>query len=72
MSSQIENIEITYLTAEDYKDLLQAMLTAYKSMPESYWREHQIAALLEKFPEGQIVIKVNKKIAGCALSIINR
>src|SRR5690606_35107639 len=26
--------------------------------------------LLDKFPEGQVVIKVNGQIAGCALSII--
>jgi predicted amidohydrolase len=39
-------------------------------MPESYWKEHQVATLIDKFPEGQIVIKINGRIAGCALSII--
>lgn len=39
-------------------------------MPDSYWRERQINNLLNKFPKGQVVIKVNGKIAGCALSII--
>lgn len=70
MINSIENIEISFLTPEDYKDLLEAMLKSYQSMPESYWREHQINALLKKFPEGQVVIKVNGAIAGCALSIV--
>jgi predicted amidohydrolase/GNAT superfamily N-acetyltransferase len=39
-------------------------------MPNSYWREHHIKSLIDLFPEGQVVIKVNKQIAGCALSII--
>ena len=46
------------------------MQSAYSSMPEDYWREHQISSLIDKFPEGQVVIKVNQQIAGCALSII--
>ena len=32
--------------------------------------EHQISTLIKKFPEGQVVIKINNQIAGCALSII--
>jgi GNAT superfamily N-acetyltransferase len=39
-------------------------------MPNSYWKEHHINKLIEKFPEGQVVIKINNKLAGCALSII--
>ena len=39
-------------------------------MQDSYWKEFQIETLLTKFPEGQVVVKVNGAIAGCALSII--
>jgi len=39
-------------------------------MPEAYWKEPQIQTLIKQFPEGQVVIKVNGQIAGCALSII--
>jgi predicted amidohydrolase len=46
------------------------MIEAYTSMPDSYWRESQIKTLTTKFPEGQVVIKVNGQVAGCALSII--
>jgi len=66
----IENIELQYLTLDDYQELKGAMQQAYKTMPDLYWRENQIQTLIEKFPEGQVVIKINNQIAGCALSII--
>lgn len=66
----IDNIELKYLTIEDYTELKDAMILAYSSMPNSYWKESQIQALIDKFAEGQVVIKINGKLAGCALSII--
>lgn len=68
--SDIDKIELAYLQFEDYLDLKEVMVSAYSSMPNSYWKEHHIKSLLRKFPEGQVVIKVNGNIAGCALSII--
>ncbi len=68
--SQINNIELKYLTLDDYQELKQAMIAAYASMANSYWSEEQIANLTEKFPQGQVVIKINGEIAGCALSLI--
>jgi predicted amidohydrolase/ribosomal protein S18 acetylase RimI-like enzyme len=70
MIENIENIELKYLTIEDYKELKDIMIESYSNMPDSYWKETQIQTLIEKFPEGQVVIKVNGEIAGCALSII--
>lgn len=67
---KIENISLAYLTVEDYQDLKDAMIESYSTMPNQYWREAQIKSLIEKFPEGQVVIKVNDQIAGCALSLI--
>lgn len=67
---KIDQIEIQHLTIKDYEELKAAMIESYPSMPGAYWREHQIQALIHKFPEGQIVIKANGQIAGCALSII--
>lgn len=67
---EIENVELTFLSIDDYEDLKEAMIESYDSMPASYWKEHHIASLIEKFPEGQAVIKVNNQFAGCALSII--
>ena len=70
MIGNIENIELQYLTIEDYEELKEVMIEAYASMPGSYWRKYHIKSLIEKFPEGQVVIKVNGQLAGCALSII--
>ena len=66
----IENIELKYLSLSDYQELKDAMIEAYKTMPDSYWKEHHIKSLIEKFPDGQVVIKINGELAGCALSII--
>ncbi|MCF8352134.1 MAG: bifunctional GNAT family N-acetyltransferase/carbon-nitrogen hydrolase family protein [Bacteroidales bacterium] len=46
------------------------MIEAYQNMPNAYWKEHHIALLTKKFPEGQVMIRVNGQLAGCALSII--
>lgn len=69
-TNKIDKIELEYLKFEDYLDIKDVMVSAYITMPDVYWRENHIKALLEKFPKGQVVIKVNGKIAGCALSII--
>src|SRR3989338_7843559 len=70
MIENIENIELQFLTINDYQELKHAMIEAYSNMPNSYWKESHIQALITKFPEGQVVIKVNDQLAGCALSII--
>jgi predicted amidohydrolase/GNAT superfamily N-acetyltransferase len=68
--NDIENIELSYLSFSDYEELKSAMIEAYKSMPDAYWKESHILSLIDKFPEGQAVIKVNGMLAGCALAII--
>lgn len=71
METQIrENIELNFLSMDDYQELKEIMLLVYEPIPDAYWKEGQLRSLIEKFPEGQIVIKVDGKIAGCALSII--
>ncbi len=67
---KIENVELAFLTIEDYHELREAMIASYSNMPNSYWKEHHIESLIKRFPEGQVVIKVNGQIAGCALAII--
>ena len=67
---EIENIELKFLDLEDYKELKEAMISSYTNMPGSYWKEDQIKSLIDKFPDGQVVIKINGYLAGCALSII--
>ncbi|MCG8182642.1 carbon-nitrogen hydrolase family protein [Tenacibaculum piscium] len=70
MIQNIENIELQFLTLDDYKALKKAMIEAYSTMPDSYWKESQIKRLIDKFPKGQVVIKINGELAGCALSIV--
>ncbi len=67
---EIENIELSYLSLDDYDDLKQAMIEAYANMPNAYWKRNHIEALIDRFPEGQVVLKVNNCFAGCALSIV--
>ena len=68
--SKIENIELKYLTKKDYKALKAATLQSYGGLPNSYWKLQEIGRLISIFPEGQVVIKVDGEIAGCALSVI--
>jgi predicted amidohydrolase/GNAT superfamily N-acetyltransferase len=69
-NSQSGNISLSFLEISDYKELKAAMIDSYRSMAEAYWSENQIESLLTKFPAGQVVIRVNDKVAGCALSIV--
>ncbi len=66
----IDNIELVFLKMEDYEDIKSSMKEAYPHMAEAYWKESQIRTLIEKFPEGQVGLKVDGELAGCALSII--
>lgn len=68
--SGINNVSLEFLKYEDYEELKTAMISAYKTMPNAYWKEYHIQTLIEKFPEGQIIIRVNNQLAGCALSIV--
>ncbi len=68
--SNIDNIELQYLTPDDYPALKEVMISSYPTMPDAFWKEHHIRTLIRLFPEGQAVIKINGELAGCALSII--
>lgn len=67
---EIENIEITYLNITGFRELRPSMVDSYKYISDEMWSEEQIRKLIEIFPEGQVAIKINGQIAGCALSII--
>ena len=69
-TTSIDNIEIVFLKTDDYPAIMEVMLESYSNMQESYWKEHHIINLIEKFPEGQVGIKLNNELAACALSII--
>ncbi len=67
---EIENLEFELLDPKDYTELQRAMLAAYATMPNSCWQENKIKKLVQLFPEGQAVIKINGAIVACALSVI--
>ncbi len=70
MSQDIKTVELRNLHLEDYKQLKNSMIEAYPEMANSYWKEPQIEKLLQLFPEGQLVIVVDGKVVGSALSLI--
>lgn len=67
---KIETIELALLKIDEYDELKAAMIESYAHMPNAYWQKQHIETLLNKFPEGQVVVWVNNEFAGCALSII--
>lgn len=67
---EIKKIEVRHLTLEDYLYMRDAMEECYKFWHDSIWTEEEIQRLLEIFPEGQLVVSVNGKVVGTALSII--
>lgn len=66
----IENIELEYLSPDDYDELRTMMSDIYNDIENPTWSREQIRKLIAIFPEGQVVIKVNGKLAACALSIV--
>ena len=70
MKPEIKTVELRNLQLEDYKQLKNSMIEAYPGMENSYWKEDQIEKLLQLFPEGQLVIVVDGKVVGSALSLI--
>jgi predicted amidohydrolase/GNAT superfamily N-acetyltransferase len=67
---KIENIELKYLTVDDFDELKSATLESYGGVLNSYWKKRHIERLTNIFPKGQVVIKIDGNIAGCALSLI--
>ena len=67
---RIENIELKYLTVDDFEELKLATLESYGGVLDSYWKKHHIERLTSIFPQGQVVIKIDGVIAGSALSLI--
>ena len=63
-------IDVRNLAIEDYKTLKESMIQAYASLGGQYWKEESLQRLIEKFPEGQIVLLHNGKVVGCALTLI--
>ncbi|MCR4033115.1 MULTISPECIES: bifunctional GNAT family N-acetyltransferase/carbon-nitrogen hydrolase family protein [Flavobacterium] len=70
MQAKIKKVELRNLEIEDYKQLKKSMIESYPEMADSYWGSDDIERLLSIFPEGQLVILVDGKVVGSALSLI--
>ncbi|MFD1016479.1 carbon-nitrogen hydrolase family protein [Winogradskyella rapida] len=67
---KIDNITLSFLTVDDFEELKSATLEAYDGVLNSYWKKEHIARLTSIFSEGQVVIRIDGQLAGCALSLI--
>lgn len=74
MQAEINKVELRNLRVEDYKELRLSMQHAYTGsemeMDEPYWGLSDIKRLLKIFPEGQLVVLVDGKVVGSAMSLI--
>lgn len=66
----VKHIELGNLSIGDYQELMEVMRAAYPKWTGGYWSLPVIADLIQRFPKGQLVIKADGKVVGCALSII--
>jgi GNAT superfamily N-acetyltransferase len=70
MEKHIKHLAIEQLQIDDYQELLSSMKAAYPEWQGSYWSMQAIARLIDKFNEGQFVVKADGKVVGSALSVI--
>ena len=63
-------IDIRKLTLDDYDELVTSMQEAYPEIEDNTWSKRNIQKLTSIFPDGQLCITVDGKLAAAALSII--
>ena len=68
-SHNINKVELRNLQMDDYDQLARSLKRIYGD-EDVFWTRAQIKKLNTIFPEGQVVIVVDNRIVGCALSII--
>ncbi|MEO5782258.1 MAG: GNAT family N-acetyltransferase, partial [Ginsengibacter sp.] len=70
MQKTINQLSIEKLSIDDYQQLLLAMKAAYPNWQGSYWSIGAIQNLIDQFSDGQLVVRADGEVVGCALSII--
>lgn len=63
-------VEIRRLTLDDYDALIEVMKKSYPEMRDDVWDKRNIQKLTSIFPDGQICVTVDGKVAATSLSII--
>jgi predicted amidohydrolase len=70
MEHSIDKIELCFLTQKDHSAVSELMKDEYKHLQDSTWEYEELSSLIQKFPKGQVGIKIDGELAGFALSII--
>lgn len=68
--STSKKVEVRPFTMDAFDDFSSAMNAAYPEWSGGLWKRDTIARLVTLFPEGQLGVFVDGKLAGCALTII--
>lgn len=63
-------VDIRKLSLDDYDELVESMQEAYPDIEDNTWAKRNIQKLTSIFPEGQLCITVDGKLAAAALSIM--
>jgi len=66
----IDKIELKHLSFSEYRDIQALMEKCYPNIDDPAWTKNQIKKLVDLFPDGQIVVKVDGVIVACSLSIV--
>lgn len=65
-----EKVELQYLRRDQYQELYELMLTCYPNVENPAWEQTHVHTLINRFPEGQVVVMVDGVIAAASLSIL--
>ncbi len=63
-------VDIRRLHVDDYDTLIEVMKKSYPEMRDDVWDKRNIQKLTSIFPDGQLCVTVNGKVAAACLSII--
>lgn len=69
-NGKTKKVEVMPLDLGRFEDLAVAMRASYPEWNGGLWKRETMQRLIALFPQGQLGIFVNGKLAGCALSII--
>jgi len=65
-----EKVELQYLRRDQYQELYELMLTCYPNVENPAWEQTHVHTLINRFPEGQVVVMVDGVMAAASLSIL--
>ncbi|MCI5066666.1 bifunctional GNAT family N-acetyltransferase/carbon-nitrogen hydrolase family protein [bacterium] len=70
MVEPIQHVVVEPLRLDDYEDIRKSMEEAYAQSGMEVWKRSSIERLIKLFPEGQLGVRVDGKVIGCALTLM--